>query len=322
MREFLKSAGWQPLLRRNWPLALMVLALLAWSVFGAPALLRTSLAALTDYQTPYSPSNVTGEPGALLSEHVVIVVISGLRQDASQQMKNLNGLRQQGAERIVETALPSYSLPAWATIGTGAWPEQHGQATYLHVRAIHVDSIFSAAARDRLTSAVAGAAKWQKLYEGQINTPLGGQSSEAVIESPNVARAHDDVAETSALNLLHSNNPNILVVQFSELERAGQRFGALSPAYTDALQAIDTRLGRLLAAIDLHATTVLVTADHGLVDRGGFGGSEDAVLKVPLVVAGQGVKPGKYDPAMQTDIAPTIAVLLGTSMPRDGQGDV
>jgi hypothetical protein len=322
MLEFFRAVGWKSILRRNWPLALMVLALLAWSAFGAPALLRTSLAALTDYQAPYGSSNVTGETGAALSQHIVIVVISGLRLDASYQMTNLNGLRQQGADRVAETGLPSYSLPAWATIGTAAWPEQHGQTTGLNVRAIQLDSIFSAATRGRLTNAVAGSARWQKLYAGQINAVPGDQSSEALIESPNVARAHDDVAETSALSLLHSSQPNLLVVQFSELERAGQQFGTPSPAYTDALQIIDIRLGRLLAAIDLHATTVLVTADHGLVERGGYGGSEDAVLQVPLVVAGQAVKPGKYDPGMQTDIAPTIAVLLGTSMPRDSQGDV
>jgi len=265
---------------------------------------------------------VSGETGAALSQHVMIVVISGLRQDASQQMKILDGLRQQGADRVVATGQPSYSLPAWATIGTGAWPEQHGQTTGLNIRTLQLDSIFGAAARGRLTNAVTGSARWQKLYAEQINAVPSDQSSEVLIESPNVARAHDDVAEASALSLLHASQPNLLVVQFSELERAGQRFGALSPAYTDTLQIIDTRLGRLLDAIDLHATTVLVTADHGLVDRGGYGGSEDTVLRVPLVVAGAGVKPGKYDAAMQTDIAPTVAVLLGTSMPRDSQGDV
>ena len=68
MLEFIRPVGWPSILRRNWPLALMVLALLAWSAFGAPALLRTSLAALTEYRTPYSPSNVSGETTAFFHD--------------------------------------------------------------------------------------------------------------------------------------------------------------------------------------------------------------------------------------------------------------
>jgi hypothetical protein len=44
-------------------------------------------------------------------------------------------------------------------------------------------------------------------------------------------------------------------------------------------------------------------------------------LNVGFVAAGKAIKPGKYDRAMQVDIAPTAATLLGTSFPTDSQGD-
>jgi hypothetical protein len=39
-------------------------------------------------------------------------------------------------------------------------------------------------------------------------------------------------------------------------------------------------------------------------------------------MAGQGIKPGQYPDARQADIAPTIAALLGLSIPAQSQGDV
>jgi hypothetical protein len=72
---------------------------------------------------------------------------------------------------------------------------------------------------------------------------------------------------------------------------------------------------------------VIVTSDHGQVDKnwdggGGHGGWEPVVLRTPLIMAGKGVRPGEYPDAQQADIAPTIAALLGLSIPAQNQGDV
>jgi hypothetical protein len=84
--------------------------------------------------------------------------------------------------------------------------------------------------------------------------------------------------------------------------------------------AIDGRIGQLAKAVDLQSAVFGVTADHGMIDTGGHGGWEPIVLHVPFVVAGKGILPGAYPLAQQADIAPTLAVLLGTAIPTHSQG--
>jgi len=63
-----------------------------------------------------------------------------------------------------------------------------------------------------------------------------------------------------------------------------------------------------------------VISDHGQIERGGHGGEEPIVLVEPFVLAGAGVRAGQYPDIQQVDIAPTVAVLLGTNLPASSQG--
>ena len=63
-----------------------------------------------------------------------------------------------------------------------------------------------------------------------------------------------------------------------------------------------------------------MVSDHGQIDRGGHGGNEPVTLVEPFVLAGAGVKPGTYADIQMVDVAPTLAVLLGTNLPASGEG--
>src|SRR5437588_9547001 len=116
-------------MRQYLPLAIVPFALILWGLFGAPALIATTFRALSDYRTPYIDQPAPGADGEALTSQVVLVVAGGLRLDQSAQMSSLNALRARGAVRLMRAGLPSFSLPAWSVIGTGAWPEQNGQTT-------------------------------------------------------------------------------------------------------------------------------------------------------------------------------------------------
>ncbi|MFQ5616640.1 MAG: hypothetical protein ACE5GO_09320, partial [Anaerolineales bacterium] len=68
--------------------------------------------------------------------------------------------------------------------------------------------------------------------------------------------------------------------------------------------------------------TLFVCSDHGQIDQGGHGGQEPITLLEPFVLAGAGVRPGRYDDVNMTDVAPTLAALLGTNIPASNQGRV
>ncbi len=72
--------------------------------------------------------------------------------------------------------------------------------------------------------------------------------------------------------------------------------------------------------LDLAQDTVLVCSDHGHIDLGGHGGPDAVVTQQPFVLAGAHVRPGVYEDAQMADVAPTLALLLGTNLPAVSQG--
>ncbi len=58
------------------------------------------------------------------------------------------------------------------------------------------------------------------------------------------------------------------------------------------------------------------------MDAGGHGGGEQVVLTEPFVLVGAGIRPGEYGTVQMVDIAPTLAAILGLSLPASTQGQV
>ncbi len=302
-------------------LAIVPIVLILWGLFAATQLTSDSFSAFIDYQTPYVKPSAPGNAGEPLTAQLIIIVADGLRVDASQQMPNVNALRARGADRVMRVGQPSLSLPGWTVIGTGAWQEQHGQTTNFHGKATPLDTIFLAAKRSGLSTALTGDESWNTLFKDQIDTVMVEPEPTDPHRNVDGVRKQDDAIEADALKMLKEKNPNLLLIHFTAPDNAYHGYGVFSPQGQRAAQDVDARLGRLLQAVDLNKTTIFVTADHGHIDRGGHGGPEEIVLNVPFVAGGRAIKPGKYDGAMQADIAPTAAVLLGTSFPSDSQGN-
>lgn len=124
------------------------------------------------------------------------------------------------------------------------------------------------------------------------------------------------------------------VARIGEAAHLAQVFGTpVDPADADlardlsdgAVLAADAVLGEVLAAL-ADADVVFVVADHGqeLGGPAGWGhahGLSEAILRVPFVVAGEGIAAGRVldTPASLVDVAPTIRALAGLpSAPGDG----
>lgn len=109
------------------------------------------------------------------------------------------------------------------------------------------------------------------------------------------------------------------------------RFPAdVSGAYDAEVAAVDAQVGRLLAALAaagrLDDTLVVVLGDHGEMlgehqerTHGFF--LYDAVVRIPLVIAGPGIAAGVVDDQVRiVDVMPTILARLGLAPPPDVQG--
>ena len=302
-------------------LVVVPLFLMLWARFGAQNLTLYTFNALSDYKSEYTAPIAPGKPGDAATNQLVIIVVDALRADVSRSMTNLNALRAKGADRTLQIGEPSLSYPGWTVIGTGAWQEQSGVTLNFYKGDIKVDTIFESAKRKGLTTALAGAGNgWTMLYARGVDASYGSKGpSDPYSNLPAVRREDDDI-ETNALKILKENKPNLMLIHFIEADDAGHAKGGTSAEYKDAAMAMDARISHIASVLDLNQTTLIVTADHGQIDTGGHGGGESVVLTVPFVAVGKGIKPGKYDPGTLADIAPTIAALIGASIPAHSQG--
>jgi hypothetical protein len=305
-------------------LVIIPAALLVFAKFGAMAILMHSWNAVVDYTPPFTAPLPSGRAGQPMTDQVVIVVVDALRDDASRApaMPALNGLRAKGATLTMTAGQPSLSLPGWSVIGTGTWQEESGVTTNWFKGAVKTDSIFAQAKRKGLRTAVVGSKDWGQLFGANLDVLTSFPAPVDAYTNPAAVGKEDDEVLSAALGLLKgSQPPGLLLVHFAGPDDAGHGRGGASDVYKQVVKGIDDRLAVLAAAMDLTRATLIVTSDHGTSDTGGHGGWEDSVLKLPFVAVGKGVKAGSYAAATQADVAPTLAMLLGTSIPAHSQGE-
>lgn len=312
-----------------WIIVGLVISLVAFFVLTGDPLLtplieRSFRSVAYDYKSPYLTALAPGPAGPrLVPGRVVIVVVDGLREDTSRQaMPGLNELRQKGADLTAVTGEPSFSYPGWTVIGSGAWQEVSGVITNYYSGTVRLDNLFQEAQRKGLRTAVVGSGGWRMLYRDWLDV------AESVQESPDYrdvagAQAADAEVLRKALPLIQGAGggpkPDLLLIHFPGVDNVSHGYGVGREAQETAAH-VDGLITQLAAALDLSQDTLIVTADHGHVNRGGHGGWEPEVKTVPLVFVGRGIQPGAYPQARQADIAPTVAALLGLPMPTFSQG--
>lgn len=265
---------------------------------------------------PPAPGVALGGP---LTRRVVVVLIDALRLDTSLDpavMPTLDGLRARGASAVMHSRPPSFSEPGYTTILTGAWPDLNdGPALnldYADIPTFTQDDIFSAAHRAGLQTALSGYYWFEKL--------VPQDAVAAAFYTPGEDAAADRQVVDAALPWL-AQDYDLVLIHLDQVDYAGHHQGGpRDPRWDEAAARTDTLLGEILVPLDLEQDTVLVISDHGQIDRGGHGGPEPVTLLEPFVLAGAAVRPGAYPDLQMTDVAPTLAVLLGTNLPASGQG--
>jgi len=266
---------------------------------------------------PPAPGAPLGQP---LSSRVVLVVVDALREDTSRKpdvMPFLNQLRGQGAWAVMHSQPPSYSEPGWTTIATGAWPEINDSPAvnvdYDKIWPWTQDNIFAMAKRAGLKTAVSGYDWWERFIKPEWR------------DAGFFTHGEDDAADRDVLNTampwLTSGSYQLVLIHIDQVDYAGHHEGGPRDPHWDAAAArADAMLKQIAVTLDFKKDTLIVISDHGQIDRGGHGGQDPITLLEPLIMAGAGVKPGQYPDVQMGDVAPTIAVLLGTNLPASSEG--
>ncbi len=270
------------------------------------------------YEPPAMPPIEAGRGTTPVAQRAVFLIVSGLRDDVSREMPALESLRQQGAAAEAQAPWPTTYQTTWTTLVSGATPELSGAvdltASDEVLTPITIDHLLRRARVMRRTTALLGHERWRAMI-------AAGELTNTVFAA---GRTSEDDARLirQAADMLATTPPDLMVIQLSEVDTAGQSYGGASDKYYRAAQRADELIRRLVSVVDLENTLLVITSDYGHLDAGGHGGTEEIVADVPFLIVGPGVAPGRYNAIDQSDVAPTLAALLGLPIPAESEGIV
>ncbi|MBU7017793.1 MAG: alkaline phosphatase family protein [Theionarchaea archaeon] len=252
------------------------------------------------------------------TQFAVIIVNDSLRYKDSLELKTLNTLREDGADFLSHVGQPSYSLPGYVTIPTGAFPEITG-VTSNYYEGAPIDNIFRAAKDAGLTTAiVSGSDSWKKLFGDYVDVCYSYSPDRKELDL--IKETNLNIKEKS-IEVIETCKPHLFLIHFSGTDEASHKYGGNSSEYKEVAVQQDTFIAEILEHYNLDETVVFITSDHGHIDKGGHGGWEEETLTVPLVMYGAPINPGIGE-AVNTDIAPTVAAVLGIRIPTHSQGRI
>jgi hypothetical protein len=272
--------------------------LVAVTALALDALLLRSFEFLTwpSWPAPYGPGEELvrswsggyekTRPEGRCTDGVTLVIVDGLRVDALAEMPALRSIGKMGGVSVLRAEFPTFSRVGYATMLTGAPPRMHGFLSNNNHRPSPIDSVADVARREGIRTRL--------LTAGHSWIPQM------------FPRAFDEVASLGVYE--PSSHPYLDIIYLPEPDGTAHRFGGASAEYRAKVREVDGAIAGIASTIDLSRETIIVTSDHGHLDRGGHGGSEEVVVQVPLVEAGPGAVPG-YD--RLESVAAEIARLLG-----------
>ncbi len=299
----------------RWIVLVVLVAVCAATGYAAYTLAGISWDAVVSYRSPYVAMKLPeAASGSETASRTVVVIVDGLRLDASRDMRTLEQLRQYGADVTLTAPQPSLSYPNWTTLLSGAPPYVSGVVTNWHEGAAQVETLFDTARRAGVPTVFVGPEDFGTLYgvEGKTVASFMKKWDDEYLSGQYV---------DAALRLAADKDPRLLVVHLPDVDEAGHGYGGGSAQYAEAVAKVDADLARLVSGLQDGHTVFVVTADHGHIDGGGHGGWESEVVQVPAVFSGPGIALGQSS-GRSEDVAPTVAVIAGVGSPRWAKGGV
>jgi 2,3-bisphosphoglycerate-independent phosphoglycerate mutase len=168
-------------------------------------------------------------------------------------------------------------------------------------------------------------------FNGRHEKPFTGEER-IIIDSPRGIANYDECPEMSAEKVAHAvienmdrKDINLFIINFANVDVVGHIEN--KGAAIRAVETVDEQIGRVVEAAMEKDITVIVTADHGTVERwlypDGTIDTGHTTSPVPLIFIKAQIK--KNDLKLRTrgelaDVPPTILDLLGLEIPKSMTG--
>ncbi|OHB30414.1 MAG: phosphoglycerate mutase (2,3-diphosphoglycerate-independent) [Desulfuromonadaceae bacterium GWC2_58_13] len=165
-------------------------------------------------------------------------------------------------------------------------------------------------------------------FNGGNETPFAGEDR-ALIPSPKDVKTYDQKPAMSApavtdeaVARVKSGTYDLIILNYANPDMVGHT-GILAAAI-EAMETIDTCLGRLVDAVLAAGGSLLITADHGnceqMADAEGNPHTAHTCNPVPLILVDPDRRQAALRPGILADIAPTLLDLLELEKPQEMTG--
>jgi predicted AlkP superfamily pyrophosphatase or phosphodiesterase len=287
-------------------------------------------AAIACVATPRSATQqATSTPRVTAPENKVLVIgIDGARIDVLRTLRlpTIEMLTAEGVLTEARARMPTVSGPGWSSILIGVWSDKHGVRDNKFVgknytaypdfltRLERLDSTFSTFA----------ALDWPPLGSTLSGGPLVGDSVDVkvLVNGDRLGYPEADARNVAAAaRYLADEDPDAAFVYIGNPDEVAHAVGALTPQYRAALEEADRHVGRLISAIRSRPTyaredwLILMSTDHGHVDKGGHGGDSAVELTSFFLASGPSVASTRPTaPVDIVDVAVTALAHLGVAI--------
>ncbi len=263
-------------------------------------------------------------------KHVILIGIGGLSAEDFQYSETpaINSLVAQGVISVkTRGVMPAAGPPNWASILSGAGPEQHGvtnsdwslfsQGFEPTVKDAdgYFPSIFTLI-RKQMPKAVTAMFYDQEWLGTYVNKKI--ISKEQYIQG--------QVMITSlALNYFKNEKPLFTFIYYGLPDEVGRSKGFGTKYHLQSFREIDTEIGKLITGIQemgLGKTTAFIVTSNPGSKVPALGAESLSDLEVPWIISGPGIKKNTLleTPNDLMNTAPTIARMLGLKIPVEWIG--
>ncbi|HPT01972.1 MAG TPA: alkaline phosphatase family protein [Bacteroidales bacterium] len=262
--------------------------------------------------------------------HVVLIGIDGVSAEAFQYSPTpvMDKMARAGSLSLkTRGVMPTVSAPNWATILSGAGPEQHGvtsnnwslkkpgfEAT-VHDEKGYFTSIFTLIRQQRPLANTAMFYDWDW---------LGTYVNQDLIDTMSYLPGFRAVTD-AASSYIARQKPYFTFVYYGHPDEIGHEKGFNTSEYYQAITEIDGEIGRLIDSVKYAGiydnTVFIIVSDHGGKGHG-HGGESMIELEVPWMISGPGIRQNAVlqEPNDLSNTAPVIAILLGLQLPVEWTG--
>ncbi|WP_292010542.1 alkaline phosphatase family protein [Chryseobacterium sp.] len=209
------------------------------------------------------------------TKKVLFIGIDGCRSDVmmAANIPNIQNLISTSVYSLDGlTAAPTLSGNGWSTMLTGVWHTKHNvqDNNFTNPNYVNYPDFLSRAKAYNPNLRTISLVKW---------SPINNK----IIQNADVKSnlSSDLAVKNAAVNALQNDNPDILFVDFDNVDHEGHTYGFSSnvPQYVSSIQTADTYIGEIVHAMKSRPNynnedwLVVVTTDHGAVENGHGGGN-------------------------------------------------